>query len=99
MAEPLPSYPSIPRDATAAQLSAALDDSVATEYQYSGTCAMMPLDLGGVVNTEEMAYGTSNVRVVDTSIFPLIPTAHLIAVVYGVAEKVCRYFMLVVGWI
>ena len=90
MAELLPSYPSIPQDATAAHLSAALDDIVATEYHYSGTCAMIPLDLGGVINTEQMVYETSNVRVVTTSIFPLIPTAHLSAVVCGVAEKVCR---------
>lgn len=87
--ELLPSYPSIPQDATAAELSAALDESVGTEYHYSGTCAMMPLDLGGVVDTDLMVYGTSNLRVVDTSIFPLIPTAHLSAVVYAVAEKVC----------
>lgn len=84
-----PSYPSIPRDATAAQLNTALDNNVATEYHYSGTCAMMPLDLGGVVDTDLIVYGTSNVRVVDTSMFPVIPTAHLSAVVYAVAEKVC----------
>jgi choline dehydrogenase len=88
-----PSYPSIPQDATAAQLSAALDASVATEYHYSGTCAMMPLAHGGVVDVDLIVYGTSNVRVVDTSIFPLVPTAHLSAVVYAVAEKVCGFVL------
>jgi choline dehydrogenase len=83
-----PSYPSIPRDASTEVLSAALDDSVATEYHYSGTCAMMPLGDGGVVDTELRVYGTGNLRVVDTSVFPLVPTAHLSAVVYAVAEKV-----------
>ena len=88
IAELLPSYPSVPRDATAAQLSTVLDDSVGTEYHYTGTCAMSPLSLGGVVNANLTVYGTQNVRVVDTSVFPLIPTAHLSAVVYAVAEKV-----------
>ena len=87
--ELMPSYGSIPRDATADDLNAILQDSIGTEYHYSGTCAMMPLKMGGVVNANLMVYGTNNVRVVDTSIFPLVPTAHLSAVVYAIAEKVC----------
>lgn len=49
---------------------------------------MLPQDLGGVVDANLLVYGTDNVRVVDSSIFPLVPTAHLSAVVYAVAEKV-----------
>jgi choline dehydrogenase-like flavoprotein len=48
---------------------------------------MMPLELGGVVDTNLTVYGTSNLRVVDTSVFPVIPGAHLQAVAYAVAEK------------
>jgi choline dehydrogenase len=84
----LPSYGSIPQDATADDLNTILQDSIGTEYHYSGTCAMLPLDLGGVVDANLLIYGTDNVRVVDTSIFPLVPTAHLSAVVYAIAEKV-----------
>lgn len=51
---------------------------------------MMPLELGGVVDPDLLVYGTRNLRVVDASILPLVPAAHLQAVVYGVAEKVCR---------
>jgi hypothetical protein len=58
-----------------------------TEYHPSGTAAMMPLDLGGVVDPSLRVWGTTNLRVVDASIFPLLPAAHLQAVVYGVAEK------------
>lgn len=84
-----PSYGSVPQDATEDDLNTVLQDSLGTEYHYSGTCAMMPQDLGGVVDDSLLVYGTDNVRVVDTSIYPLVPTAHLSAVVYAVAEKVC----------
>ena len=49
---------------------------------------MLPLENGGVVDPALRVYGTQNLRVADTSIFPLIPAAHLQAVVYAVAEKV-----------
>ena len=50
----------------------------------------MPLELGGVVTPELIVYGTENLRVVDSSIMPMLPAAHLQAVVYGVAEKVSQ---------
>jgi choline dehydrogenase len=60
---------------------------IRTEFHSSGTAAMLPLELGGVVGPNLVVYGTNNLRVVDTSIFPTIPGAHLQAVMYGVAEK------------
>jgi choline dehydrogenase len=84
----MPSYGSISPDATADDLNTILQDSIGTEYYYSGTCAMMLQNLGGVVDANLLVYGTDNVRVVDSSIFPLVPTAHPSAVVYAVAEKV-----------
>jgi hypothetical protein len=62
--------------------------NVQTEFHPSGTCAMLPLDLGGVVDPQLLVYGTQNLRVVDASIMPVIPASHLQAVVYGIAEKV-----------
>jgi len=59
-----------------------------TEYHPAGTCAMMPLELGGVVSPELLLYRTSNLRIVDSSIILVLPGAHLQAVVYGIAEKV-----------
>nr|OQO21649.1 hypothetical protein B0A51_13162 [Rachicladosporium sp. CCFEE 5018] len=44
-------------------------------------------ELGGVVDAELKVYGVSNLRVVDTGVFPMVPAGHLQAVVYGVAEK------------
>ncbi|KAI8715336.1 hypothetical protein NCS52_01041000 [Fusarium sp. LHS14.1] len=58
-----------------------------TERHPSGTVAMMPRDMGGVVDPALRVYGTCNLRVADASIMPLIPSAHLQAVVYAIAEK------------
>lgn len=59
-----------------------------TEIHYSGTCAMLPRALGGVVDSELKVYGVEGLRVVDASIMPLLPSAHTQATVYAVAEKV-----------
>lgn len=53
----------------------------------SGTCAMMPEELGGCVGPNLLVYGTEKLSVVDASIMPLIPATHLQTTVYAVAEK------------
>lgn len=58
-----------------------------TEFHPMGTCAMLPRDSGGVVDTNLIVYGTSNVRVLDSSIIPIEISAHLMATTYGIAEK------------
>lgn len=58
-----------------------------TEYHPLGTCAMLPKESGGVVDTNLRVYGTSNLRVVDSSVMPLQISAHLMASTYGIAEK------------
>ncbi|KAF9763826.1 hypothetical protein IL306_002995 [Fusarium sp. DS 682] len=60
---------------------------ITTERHPSGTAAMMPLELGGVVDAELRVYGTCNLRIADVSIMPLIPSAHLQASVYAIAKK------------
>ncbi|OLN87877.1 Pyranose dehydrogenase 1-like protein 1 [Colletotrichum chlorophyti] len=72
------------------ELMAALKPLVGTEFHPSGTTAMMPKDLGGVVDDKLMVYGTCNLRVVDAGIMPMTPGAHIQAAVYAVAEKVWR---------
>lgn len=52
-----------------------------------GTAAMMPRSLGGVVDSSLRVYGVKGLRVVDASMIPLVPAAHLQATVYAVAEK------------
>lgn len=59
-----------------------------TTGHLSGTCSMMPRELGGVVGPDLLVYGVTGLSVADSSIMPLIPGAHTCASVYAVAEKV-----------
>ena len=53
----------------------------------SCTCPMLPREKGGVVNDKLLVYGTKNLRIVDSSIMPLIPRANIQSTVYAVAER------------
>lgn len=48
---------------------------------------MLPRDKGGVVDNQCKVYGTTNVRVVDASIFPTHVQGNIVSLVYAVAEK------------
>ncbi|KAL2039964.1 hypothetical protein N7G274_007367 [Stereocaulon virgatum] len=76
-----------PIDADEDAINQIINNGIRTEFHPSGTLAMLPLELGGVVDSHLRVWGTRNLRVVDAGIFPVIPAAHLQAVVYGVAEK------------
>jgi choline dehydrogenase-like flavoprotein len=52
-----------------------------------GTCAIGPKDHGGVVDGDFRVHGTTNLRVVDASIFPRIPGFFIASAVYLIAEK------------
>ncbi|KAG8963519.1 hypothetical protein FRC00_006078 [Tulasnella sp. 408] len=69
------------------QVEAWLRTVVSTEFHPSCTCAMLPLDHGGVVDANLKVYGLANVRVADSSVFPLSFAAHLMAPTYGLAEQ------------
>ncbi|KAH6618366.1 hypothetical protein B0J18DRAFT_387464 [Chaetomium sp. MPI-SDFR-AT-0129] len=58
-----------------------------SEYHPSGTCAMLPRELGGVVDEELKVYGLEGVRVVDASVFPTLVGGNTCQPVYAVAEK------------
>ncbi|RHZ50658.1 GMC family oxidoreductase [Aspergillus thermomutatus] len=58
-----------------------------TCFHPAGTCAMLPREMGGVVDDRLKVYGTRNLRVVDASVFPLEPTGNIQATVYAVAER------------
>ncbi|KAK3395201.1 hypothetical protein B0H63DRAFT_64937 [Podospora didyma] len=53
----------------------------------SGTAAMMPESLGGVVGPDLRVYGVDGLSIVDASIMPLIIAGALQGTVYAIAEK------------
>ncbi|KAI0016138.1 putative GMC oxidoreductase [Xylariomycetidae sp. FL0641] len=53
----------------------------------AGTCAMLPEEMDGVVDTQLTVYGTKGLRVVDASVVPLLPPGNLQSTVYAVAER------------
>ncbi|GLB04654.1 hypothetical protein AtubIFM57258_010670 [Aspergillus tubingensis] len=62
-------------------------DRIICHYHVSGTAAMMPREIGGVVDDRLRVYGCRNLRVVDASVMPLIPRGNIQMTVYAVAEK------------
>ncbi|EUC30359.1 GMC oxidoreductase [Bipolaris zeicola 26-R-13] len=56
-------------------------------YHPVGTAALLPEKDGGVVDAKLRVYGTKGLRVVDASVIPLLPSAHIQTLVYGIAER------------
>ena len=65
-------------------------DTAVSIYHPLGTCAMLPLEDGGVVDPDLKVYGTQNLRVVDASIIPIIIGAHIQTSVLGIAEMAAQ---------
>ncbi|KAF8066833.1 hypothetical protein FPV67DRAFT_1670300 [Lyophyllum atratum] len=57
-----------------------------------GTALMGPRKDGGVVDPKLKVYGTKNVYVVDASVIPVEPAAHLQGTVYAFAEHAAEVF-------
>lgn len=53
--------------------------------------AMLPLPKGGVVDEKFKVYGTGGLRVVDASVFPLMPRGNLQTLVYAIAERAADF--------
>jgi choline dehydrogenase-like flavoprotein len=80
----------IPPNASVTDLESArkyLRENAVTTHHSCGTAAMLPRENGGVVDQDLVVYGTRNLRVVDASMFPVIPQANPISTVYAVAER------------
>ncbi|KAL5113210.1 hypothetical protein ACEQ8H_008917 [Pleosporales sp. CAS-2024a] len=82
----VPTVP-VPANATDSQWSAYVRANATITMHVVGSCAMLPLELGGVVDSSLKVYGTSNVRVVDASVIPIELTGHTTGPLYAVAEK------------
>ncbi|TVY83510.1 Dehydrogenase xptC [Lachnellula suecica] len=66
-------------------------------YHPVGTCAMLPESYDGVVDSELRVYGVERLRVVDSSIMPILPSAHIQTAVYGIAERAAELITLEPG--
>ncbi|KAL2847877.1 GMC oxidoreductase-domain-containing protein [Aspergillus pseudodeflectus] len=58
-----------------------------SNHHLLGTAAMLPRELGAVVDPQLVVYGTENVRVVDASALPTQISGHLTSTLYAVAER------------
>ena len=72
-------------------VEAFVKNSFSSEYHPMGTCAMGPREEGGVVSERMVVHGTSNLRVVDASVFPLQVRGNLASLVYAVAERAADF--------
>ncbi|KUJ09476.1 alcohol oxidase [Mollisia scopiformis] len=68
-----------------------IKQNLQSEYHPAGTCAMMPKEKGGVVDERFRVYGVDGLRVVDASVFPLMPRANLQTLVYAIAERAANF--------
>lgn len=48
-------------------------NNAAGAHHFTGTCAMMPREMGGVVDPKLRVYGCENLRICDASIMPITP--------------------------
>jgi choline dehydrogenase-like flavoprotein len=53
----------------------------------AGACSMIPCGICGIIDSRLIVYGTSNLRVIDTSIMPIIPKGNIQSSVYAIAER------------
>ncbi|KAK7462794.1 hypothetical protein VKT23_007375 [Stygiomarasmius scandens] len=61
--------------------------AASTVFHPLGSTTMAPKEIGGVVDSNLLVYGTSNLRVVDAGVIPIIFAAHTQATIYAIAEK------------
>ncbi|EEB90958.1 hypothetical protein MPER_10763, partial [Moniliophthora perniciosa FA553] len=78
--------PVIPKDASEQEVDRLLKESC-QRFHPVGTAAMLPREVGGVVDSKLLVYGTSNLRVVDCSILPMELSTHLQTIAYAIGEK------------
>ncbi|KAL1798058.1 hypothetical protein ACET3X_004664 [Alternaria dauci] len=85
--ETTPGLDVVPSNASDAVWGEWLKSTYRSNFHYISTAAMMPRELGGVVDSNLTVYGTSNVRVVDASVVPFQICGHLTSTLYAIAEK------------
>jgi len=56
-------------------------------HHASCTCAIGPIEQGGVLSSDFRVHGVHGLRVVDASVFPRIPGFFIASAIYTIAEK------------
>jgi choline dehydrogenase-like flavoprotein len=88
LADPVEYFPG-PNVKTDAQILETIRKTLHTVYHASGTCKMgKSEDPTAVVDSAGRVFGTEGLRVVDASIFALLPPGHPQSTVYMLAEKI-----------
>lgn len=76
-----------PNVQTDEEIGAWIKQMLTSTWHTIGTASMLPKDKGGVVDSKLKVYGTTNLRVVDLSIAPILVAAHTQSLAYGIAEQ------------
>lgn len=66
-------------------------DKILIANHHSGNNAMLPRDAGGVVDHRLRVYGVEGLRVVDASVFPMLPQGTITSIVLAVAERAADF--------
>ncbi|EIW80025.1 alcohol oxidase [Coniophora puteana RWD-64-598 SS2] len=69
------------------QLADWIKSTFSSTFHTAGTLTMVPKERGGVVDSNLMVYGTTNIRVADLSIVPLHIAAHTLSVAYAIGAQ------------
>ncbi|KAI0537894.1 oxidoreductase [Xylaria digitata] len=85
--QPLQAYPPLAHLSDLEATKRYIQSRTISMWHPAGTCAMLPEQIGGVVDSSLRVYGVSNLRVVDASIVPLLPPGNLQSTIYAVAER------------
>jgi len=86
LADPTEYFPG-PSVQTDDEIRTFIQNNVMMLWHAAGTSAMLPEKAGGVVDSSLRVYGVDNLRVVDASIFPLLPPGHPASTVFMAAAK------------
>jgi len=68
------------------QIADFVKSALSTTWHTVGSCSMLPLADGGVVDSSLKVYNTNNIRIVDMSVIPLHIGAHTQATAYALGE-------------
>lgn len=79
--------PPIGVNGTDEQYLAWLQESTYGASHWVGSSAMLPRELGGVVDSDLRVYGTQNLHAVDAGVIPSQLTSHTMSTLYAIAGR------------